>query len=379
MNGLLLYREYLKNVSSCIINYQFPEIETKELSDILDIAKDIEDLSYLDKVLSYAGSNGLFDKDREFIKKSVRLESKLKNFLDADYIENIISLDSLYDIEDSIIECVGDLADITNEINYKNLSISELSLGDSEEDIGANKLKTYQAEISKIFGILDDCKKNGIDRLVQLSKVEPKVEVVAEEKIVVDNEEKSEVGLFLEIEENTEIEGIDPDEIDDLDEWIANQDKEIIEKYKEREVEEDYLDNDDYDEDLDIFREEEEQIVPTNIVKQENSMPEVMAFENNKGVKSIDVFDEDDEEETETSTLSEKKVEQKEEKIYKKKEKLVKHESVTDVDDVLAKMILALNDNITKFPKATLNIADKVKEESKKIYSNMKVEEDEEE
>lgn len=364
MNGLLLYREYLNNVSACVINYELPKIETKELRGILEVAKDIEDLAYLDKILSLAGSNGMFDKDKDFIKKVVRLESKLKNIMNVEYIENIISLDSLYDIEDSIIECVGDLTDISNEVNYKNFSISDLSIGDEDADLGVSKLKTYQAEISKMFGFLEDCKTKIKEEVVD-NVSDPKVEI---------NKVSKPVESVPKVEENKEIEGINKEEIDDIDEWVANQDKEIIAKYREREIEEDYFDEEYIDsENFDIFEDEESnessKSVPTlDILKNVNDVHIEPEIEENK----IEMVKEIEEVEEVEEVV-------KEEKIYKKKERLVVHDSVTGVDDALAKIILSLNDNITKLPKATVHLVDKVKGESKKIYSNMKVEDGEDE
>lgn len=365
MNGLLLYREYLNNVSSCLINYDIPKIEIKELSDILDIAKDIEDISYLDKILSLAGNNGLFDKDKEFIKKLVRLESKLKKFMDVSSIENIMSLDSLYDIEDSIINCVGDLADLSNDLNYTNLSISNLNMGFDENDIGVNKLKTYQEEISKVFGFLDDCAKKPIKSEDLLNSV---IKITDKETSLSNVTQEEDIILYgvPEIDENLEIEGINEEEIDDIDEWVSNQDNEIIEKYKNREIEEDYLDEDYEDDYLD------------NSLKEFDTLKDEQVDTFKNSIHTPDKFDVVESFEEEIENASIKKPDVSEEKLYKRKEKLVVHESVTEVDDILAKMILAFNDNISKIPKVTVNLAEKVKGEGKKIYSNMKVEDDEE-
>lgn len=394
MNGLLLYREYLNNVTSCIVNYDIQKIESKSLSGVLDVAKDIEDLAYLDKILLLAGSGGLFDKNKEFINKSVRLESKLKNYVDIGDLESVISLDSLYDIEDSILDCIGDLADISNEINYKNISISNLNFGDDEKEIGLNKFETYKDEISKVFGIIDNFKinykeeksstnndvqevgKKENNKIAEKEKIEEDFndennlqsedeindeieidETVDEIESEIDINEESDEEIDIDfseilpdIEENTEIEGINEDEIGDIDEWVSNQDEELIKKYRDRELEDDYFERDYFDDFGD------------------NS------FDNNSTENIDDVLSN-----LEITKKDTKDKIKNEEKSYKKKEKLVEHKSVNDVDDALAKMILALNDNITKIPKATSGLTDKMRIEGKKIYSNMVVDDEDDE
>lgn len=65
-------------------------------------------------------------------------------------------------------------------------------------------------------------------------------------------------------------------------------------------------------------------------------------------------------------------------KLYKSKERIVKAEGVSDADDGLAKMVLALSDGLMNLPHLTSGLFRKAKKNGKRMRETMIVEEDEE-
>ena len=67
--------------------------------------------------------------------------------------------------------------------------------------------------------------------------------------------------------------------------------------------------------------------------------------------------------------------------LYKSKEKIVDIDDVSNLDDSLAKLLLAMGDGVLKMPNMTVKLFKKLKENSKKLKENMIVgdEDDEEE
>lgn len=63
-------------------------------------------------------------------------------------------------------------------------------------------------------------------------------------------------------------------------------------------------------------------------------------------------------------------------KLYKNKEKIVDVEGVNDLDDALAKFLLAVGDGMLNLPSNTSNLFQKLKKNGKKMYGNMVVEDD---
>ena len=63
-------------------------------------------------------------------------------------------------------------------------------------------------------------------------------------------------------------------------------------------------------------------------------------------------------------------------KLYKNKEKIVDIEGVNDLDDALAKFLLAVGDGVLNLPSNTSNLFQKLKKNGKKMYGNMVVEDD---
>ena len=63
-------------------------------------------------------------------------------------------------------------------------------------------------------------------------------------------------------------------------------------------------------------------------------------------------------------------------RLYKSKEKIVDSEDVSDTDDAVAKMILAVADGIIRLPKITGSLFRKAKTGGRKMRENMIVEDD---
>ena len=191
-----------------------------------------------------------------------------------------------------------------------------------------------------------------------------------------------------EIEEDTnnKVDNFDTDEYEDTFE-----DKEFSMFLEETETEEDELDEpdepDDF-EDIDTFdspdtEEDDDEISVEDIIKGRDLDTEVSRmYSLNEREDTDPVEGNPFREASEYFLNGGKKVKREKEnkenlkKLYKNKEKIVDVEGVNDLDDALAKFLLAVGDGMLNLPSNTSNLFQKLKKNGKKMYGNMVVEDD---
>lgn len=261
MNGLMLYRQYLENIRSCILNFELDSLESKKYLDILSRMNEIEDMSYIDVILKNAGLDLSFIGDNSFLETPVVLRSKISEVFTIDDIEDDEMQDAVSDYlgsfvahEDSVMEKIDS---ILGENGIPEIS-SEYFPASSEGIMGVEELlESHKDTLGALFGGLSSLTKS-----IEENKTEDTEDEFLEEEFedlddseVVDTEETN-----IEEKEETQIENIEEKSEEDIDFYLVD-DVELQTKIDDLKSEIDY---NEIEENLDLDKEEIEEDISEN-------------------------------------------------------------------------------------------------------------------
>ena len=262
MNGLMLYRQYLENIRSCILNFELDSLESKKYLDILSRMNEIEDMSYIDVILKNAGLDLSFIGDNSFLETPVVLRSKISEVFTIDDIEDDEMQDAVSDYlgsfvahEDSVMEKIDS---ILGENGIPEIS-SEYFPASSEGIMGVEELlESHKDTLGALFGGLSSLTKS-----IEENKTEDTEDEFLEEEFedlddseVVDTEETN----IEEEKEETQIENIEEKSEEDIDFYLVD-DVELQTKIDDLKSEIDY---NEIEENLDLDKEEIEEDISEN-------------------------------------------------------------------------------------------------------------------
>ena len=262
MNGLMLYRQYLENIRSCILNFELDSLESKKYLDILSRMNEIEDMSYIDVILKNAGLDLSFIGDNSFLETPVVLKSKISEVFTIDDIEDDEMQDAVSDYlgsfvahEDSVMEKIDS---ILGENGIPEIS-SEYFPASSEGIMGVEELlESHKDTLGALFGGLSSLTKS-----IEENKTEDTEDEFSEEEFedlddseVVDTEETN----IEEEKEETQIENIEEKSEEDIDFYLVD-DVELQTKIDDLKSEIDY---NEIEENLDLDKEEIEEDISEN-------------------------------------------------------------------------------------------------------------------
>lgn len=238
MNGLMLYRQYLENIRSCILNLELDSLESKKYLDILSRMNEIEDMSYIDVILKNAGLDLSFISDNRFLETPVVLKSKISEVFTTDDIEDDEMQDAVSDYLGSFVayeDTVMDKIDsILGESGIPDIS-SEYFPGSSEGIMGVEELlESHKDTLGALFNGL-----SSITKSIEENKKEDIEEDFSEDDFegLDDGEIEELEENKIEVRENIEEEKEDLEDIDDI-EFDENEEEYQIESTVEQ-VEED--------------------------------------------------------------------------------------------------------------------------------------------
>lgn len=298
---------------------------SKTIEDSKEEEEEIEDLDELE-----------FDEDIEI--EELENTEEIEETEEVDETEEIDEFDEVEDFEGSI-----DLNEVEEELDI------ELK----QEDIVVEDKKFHSKKLNTSF--LDDDFEEDIeeDTNNKLSNNSTVDNFDTEE--YEDTFEDKEFSMFLEEEMEEETEQDVPDDNDEIDTFDSSD----IEEDNDNEISiEDIIKGRDLDTEVSRMYSlnEKEDTDPV----EGNPFREASEYFLNGGKK----------------VKREKENKENLKKLYKNKEKIVDIEGVNDLDDALAKFLLAVGDGVLNLPSNTSNLFQKLKKNGKKMYGNMVVEDD---
>ena len=306
MNGLMLYRQYLENIRSCILNFELDSLESKKYLDILSRMNEIEDMSYIDVILKNAGLDLSFIGDNSFLETPVVLRSKISEVFTIDDIEDDEMQDAVSDYlgsfvahEDSVMEKIDS---ILGENGIPEIS-SEYFPASSEGIMGVEELlESHKDTLGALFGGLSSLTKS-----IEENKTEDTEDEFSEEEF-----EDLDEGEIEELEENKiEVRENIEEEKEDIDdiEFDENEEEYQIENIAEQ-----------VEEDIDFYSVDETEL-QTKIEDFDNDEIYGNTFENKKSK----VFD--------TSFLDDDYVEEEQDDIEKTNETNETEDIESDIEN----------------------------------------------
>ena len=318
MDGLLLYKQYLENVRKDILNYDLSTLDSKKFLDILKRVHEIEDLSYIDTILSSAGLDLSFWNSKDFLNKVVEIQSNLGKLYIDEYIteeETEVLNDYISAFADKEDEINDTLDYIYGEDGFGDEEIYADNFISSEDEFPTieTMLENNKDTLGSLFGFMKKMTevKENEDKENEDKIVEEKEEVVEEEK----EEIMSEAFEGEQVDEVSDIDFTNSDFIEFEDIEFDDEEISLFEDEIGLDTEEtDFKEEADLEDKIDL---EDDFEIDDNIViieENEEEKDEEIEEENNSDIGNISGFDEsfdtsfleEMEDEIETEVIKEK-------------------------------------------------------------------------
>lgn len=387
------------------IGEEMQEAYSDYLNNFVSSEDDI--ISKIDEILV---EKGLSDLDSEMLPQSGSKVLSTSELLE----KNKETLSALFSGMSAFSKTIEDSKEVEEEIEDldelefdEDIEIEELENTEEIEEIDETEETEETEEVDETEEIDEFDEVEDFEGSIELNEVEEELDIeLKQEDIVVEDkkvhskklntsfldddfeedEEDIEEDTNNKLSNNSTVDNFDTEEYEDTFE-----DKEFsmfLEEEMEEETEEDVLDDnneiDTFDSsDIEEDNDNDNEISIEDIIKGRDLDTEVSRMYSLNEKEDTDPVEGNPFREASEYFLNGgKKVKREKEnkenlkKLYKNKEKIVDIEGVNDLDDALAKFLLAVGDGVLNLPSNTSNLFQKLKKNGKKMYGNMVVEDD---